>query len=40
LPPSSLLFRLEHEMHRPEVDGGDDRTPEKPRKPILGRRRG
>jgi DivIVA domain-containing protein len=38
--PSSLLFRLEHELRRPEFDGTEERAADKPRKPILGRRRG
>lgn len=38
--PSSLLFRLEHELRRPELDGAAERPAEKPRKPLLGRRRG
>lgn len=37
--PSSLLFRLEHELRRSEVDGNDDRVADKPRKAVLGRRR-
>jgi hypothetical protein len=38
--PSSLLFRLEHELRRPETERPEERSVDKPRKPILGRRRG
>jgi DivIVA domain-containing protein len=37
--PSSLLFRLEHEARRGEADGVEERSTDKPRKPMLGRRR-